>query len=60
MPLSVAAVALAFVLPRVAPPSPAARAVVLALDNLGDGDESEEVESLRGQSQSASELGHVW
>ena len=53
MSLSVAAVALAFVLPRVAPPSPAARAVVLALDNLGDGDESEEVELYDGDSQSS-------
>ena len=44
---------LAFVLPRVAPPSPAARAVVLALDNLGDGDESEEVELYDGDSQSS-------
>jgi len=46
-------VALAFVLPRVAPPSPTARAVVLALDNLGDGDESEEVELYDGDSQSS-------
>ena len=46
-------VALAFVLPRVAPPSPATRAVVLALDNLGDGDESEEVELYDGDSQSS-------
>ena len=47
---------LAFVLPRVAPPSPAARAVVLALDNLGDGDESEEVELYDGDESEEVEL----